>query len=168
MLEANCPRTTIDQLPLPDLSAKLLKSLSIIVYLFILILVRTSLEIKRNHSTDVLKEIIDAYRVLNGSVFTCFFRCERGILPNQSFHFAITLVNMVTQQQCVATVISSDVTSALNTDTTRVTCVCLYTNRGYAKKSWPIVNLYKRCLAVICARQQIHTYKWYNSLQQPI
>ena len=67
---------------------------------------------KRNHSTDqyiyLLKEIIDAYRVLNGSVFTCFFRCEQGILPSQSFHFAFTVVNMVTQQQCVATVISSD------------------------------------------------------------
>ena len=37
---------------------------------------------KRNHSTDqciyVLKEIIDAYRVLNGSVFTCFLS-NRGI-----------------------------------------------------------------------------------------
>ena len=50
---------------------------------------------------------------------------------------------------------------------TRVTCVCLSTNRGYAKKSWPIVDLYKRCLSVMCARQQIHTYKWYNGLQQP-
>ena len=47
-------------------------------------------------------------------------------------------------------------------------CVCLSTNRGYAKKSWPIVDLYKRCLAVMCARQQKHTYKWYNGLQQPI
>ena len=32
---------------------------------------------KRNHSSDqciyVLEEIIDAYRVLNGSVFACFF-----------------------------------------------------------------------------------------------
>ena len=32
---------------------------------------------KRNHNTDqciyVFKEIIEAYRVLNGSVFTCFF-----------------------------------------------------------------------------------------------
>ena len=46
--------------------------------------------------------------------------------------------------------IISDVTSALNTDT-RVACVCLSTNRGYAKKSWPIVDLYKRCLAVMCA-----------------
>ena len=38
---------------------------------------------KRNHSTDqciyVLKDIIDVYRVLNGSVFTCFFGCEQGI-----------------------------------------------------------------------------------------
>ena len=39
---------------------------------------------KRNHSTEqcmyVLKDNIDAYRVLNGSVFTCFFlRCEQGI-----------------------------------------------------------------------------------------
>ena len=36
---------------------------------------------KRNHSTDqcILKEIFDAYRVLNGSIFTCFFGCELGI-----------------------------------------------------------------------------------------
>ena len=59
-------------------SAKLLKSLSIIAYLFILILVRTSLELKEttaliNVHNYVLKEIIDAYRVLNGSVFTWFF-----------------------------------------------------------------------------------------------
>ena len=37
---------------------------------------------KRNHSTDqciyVLKEIIDAYRVLNGSVFTCFFDASKA------------------------------------------------------------------------------------------
>ena len=36
-----------------------------------------------NHGTDqciyVLKEIIDAYRVMNGSVFTCFFRRQQGI-----------------------------------------------------------------------------------------
>ena len=38
---------------------------------------------KRNHGTDqciyVLKEIIDAYRVMNGSVFTCFFRRQQGL-----------------------------------------------------------------------------------------
>ena len=38
---------------------------------------------KRNHGTDqcicVLKEIIDAYRVMNGSVFTCLFRCQQGL-----------------------------------------------------------------------------------------
>ena len=42
---------------------------------------------KRNHSTDqctvyitiYYKEIIDACRVLNCSVFTCFFRCEPSI-----------------------------------------------------------------------------------------
>ena len=37
---------------------------------------------KRNHSTDqciyVLKEIIDAYRVLNGSVFTCFLDASKA------------------------------------------------------------------------------------------
>ena len=37
---------------------------------------------KRNHSTDqcmyVLKEIIDAYRVLNDSVFTCFFDASKA------------------------------------------------------------------------------------------
>ena len=37
---------------------------------------------KRNHSTDqciyVLKEIIDAYRVLNGSVFTCFVDASKA------------------------------------------------------------------------------------------
>ena len=37
---------------------------------------------ERNHSTDqciyVLKEIIDACRVLNGSVFTCFFDASKA------------------------------------------------------------------------------------------
>ena len=37
---------------------------------------------KRNHSTDqciyVLKEIIDAYRILNGSVFTCFLDASKA------------------------------------------------------------------------------------------
>ena len=71
--------TTIDQLRVPVWSAKLLKSLSIIayMYMFILILVRTSLDLKETTELitvyNVLKEIIDAYRVLNGSVFTCFF-----------------------------------------------------------------------------------------------
>ena len=75
-LDVSCPRTTIDQLRLPVWSAKLLKS----IYLDTC---PNQFGFKRNHSTDqcihVLKEIIDAYRVLTGSVFTCFFRCEQGI-----------------------------------------------------------------------------------------
>ena len=38
---------------------------------------------KRNHGTDqciyVLKEIIDAYRVMNGSVLLVFFRRQQGL-----------------------------------------------------------------------------------------
>ena len=47
--------TTIDQLRLPVWSAQLLKSLSIIAYLFILILVRTSLDLKE--TTALIKRL---------------------------------------------------------------------------------------------------------------
>ena len=59
------------------LLAKLLKALFLIVSLVILILVRinsdsTGITAQINAYTGyVLKEIIDAYRVMNGSVFTC-------------------------------------------------------------------------------------------------
>ena len=81
-IHISCPKTTIDILRLPAWSAKLLKSWYIIVSLVILILVLTSLDLKETTALInvyyVLKEIIDAYRVLNGSVFTCFLDASKA------------------------------------------------------------------------------------------
>ena len=78
-----CLKIIIVLLHLLVLLAKLLRSLFLNVFLVILILARINLDSKGimaqiNVYNYVLKEIIDAYRVMNGSVFTCFLDASKA------------------------------------------------------------------------------------------